>query len=426
MIRTCLSMIKMLIIKCNRGFTLAELMVAAGLVGIVSFVVLHLITDMTKRKEDFENQVDQWGVKVAIERALADPDLCLNALQGENGKEIRLDHIYSEGIPDQAQKELERKYIITSIKPYNERLLEKGMSFSGITVGAMSLDKILSGSNPVQKRFRLNLNVPLLDSKGQEIKQLNWPIEVKINTDKDNLVTKCQLHFLARPHIDNSRSRCENWGFDSRGMDTGICARGTQQGFAMTKISPSGDREFGIGGIWRRMDYAKEFKVDGCTSLSPLQDPKFFITGLCWGAQGLWLLKSLGISEENEEKIVENTFVSHPLEDRFILGCLPVTAQLDGLNAQSGICWGQGLYLVKTGVAKEGIERDWNVAPHLPDVMFTSCIEQAIQHSPFKNRNEVNILCSGPSGIAYVKITPIDSMEQDKGIGLDWHVSFHD
>ncbi|MEK6625843.1 MAG: prepilin-type N-terminal cleavage/methylation domain-containing protein, partial [Bdellovibrionota bacterium] len=237
--------IDMLSPKYNRGFTLAELMVAAGVLGIFSLAVLHLITNMTKSKDDFQSRVDQLSARVGVERVLADYNLCATSLLGENGKKIKLDQIYQEIIPDSEhpETELNKKYIISSIQPFHEPLLEAGKTFSGITVGRMSLNKMLKGSNPLRKRFRLNLNVPLLDSKSKELKKsLNWPIEVKVDTDDKNLIVKCQLHFLDMPHYDNSHIECVNWGLDSRVMDTGLCPRGTQGGFSVTKISPSGDK----------------------------------------------------------------------------------------------------------------------------------------------------------------------------------------
>ncbi|OFZ13152.1 MAG: hypothetical protein A2X86_10045 [Bdellovibrionales bacterium GWA2_49_15] len=401
-------------------------MVAAGVLGILSLGVLHLITNMMKSKDDFQSRVDQLAARIGVERVLADYRLCATALHGENGKGIQLDQINQEALPDQErpERELSKKYIVTSIQPFQEVLLEEGKSFSGITVGKISLDKILIGSNPTRHRFRLNLNVPLLDSKSKEVKKsLNWPIEVRVDSDDNNLIVKCQLHFLDSPHDDNSRVECVNWGFDSRGMDTGLCSRGTQGGFAITKASPSGDKDNGVGATWRRADFAIDHEIYGCAAL-PTQDSKLFITGVCWG-EGLWLIKSIGPTEHEKQEIKEKTFISHRVKNKEILGCLSVPS-LDGKIAQSGVCWGDGLYLIKTTAGKEGIELDWNVATHLPDVMFTSCILQDYHYSPTKGQPEWNILCTSMAGIAFVKLGQLDSVDGDKGISLPWRATLHD
>ncbi|HAZ14242.1 MAG TPA: hypothetical protein DCY86_15750, partial [Bdellovibrionales bacterium] len=120
-------------------------MVAAGVLGILSLGVLHLITNMMKSKDDFQSRVDQLAARIGVERVLADYRLCATALHGENGKGIQLDQINQEALPDQErpERELSKKYIVTSIQPFQEVLLEEGKSFSGITVGKISLDKIL-------------------------------------------------------------------------------------------------------------------------------------------------------------------------------------------------------------------------------------------------------------------------------------------
>lgn len=423
-----LSLESMLSPKCNRGFTLTELMVAAGVLGVLSLGILQLITNMMKSKDDFQSRIDLLGTKMMVERVLADPFLCVASLHGTNREGIQLETIYQESVPDKQypEKELSRKYVISAIRPFNETFLEEGKNYSGITVGPITFDKMLIGSNPMQKRFRLNLNVPLIENRSKEIKKtLNWPIEVKVDPEEKNLIVKCQLHFLDMAHYDSS-TECVNWGRDSEGMDTGLCARGQLGGFAVTKISPSDEKETGIATSWRRIDFAKDNEVTGCASLSPFADLQKFITGICWG-EGFWLIKSLGPTEEDRKRGAHEgkIYVSRRVQHKYILGCMSVTG-LDSGVAQSGICWGEGLHLIKTSGGQEGIEQDWNVATHLPDLVFTSCISQDIQRSEFRNREEMNLLCTSLGGIAFVKITPMNSMEGDHGIGLDTHVSLHD
>src|SRR5690606_10699741 len=129
---------------------------------------------------------------------------------------------------------------------------------------------------------------------------------------------------------------------------------------------------------WRVQALEKAVHTRGCISISKGSDPLSALSGLCWG-EGIVLVKT--ISDSADQGGRNNVHSNHLLSGYDVTGCLNIP-EPSGSNAYQGaICWGDGIFLIKVGPGPEGIKNNWNIVHRERGEFVQSCTATGVEHS---------------------------------------------
>ena len=154
----------------NKGFSLAEVVVAAGLLGVVSLGVMRLVDNMMKSQKTFETQSEITLVSNGIAQALVNEKACENTFAGINlGANTSVPSIQNSNgasIFDVGSQYGNRKVLLTGLDVQNISLTSDGTSKVGTFDLVVGMDKLSSqtqGATSVRKVITISVVTDLAD-----------------------------------------------------------------------------------------------------------------------------------------------------------------------------------------------------------------------------------------------------------------------
>jgi prepilin-type N-terminal cleavage/methylation domain-containing protein len=154
----------------QKGFTLAEIVVAAGLLGIVSLGVMRLVDNMNKSQKTFETKSEIVLVTNSIAQSLTNEEACKNTFSGINlvtdSSVASIQNSTGASIFDVGSVYGNRSVRLTSLDIDNVSLANDGSSKSGtfeLLIGLEKLNSQNQGGLAITKRVTISVITDLSD-----------------------------------------------------------------------------------------------------------------------------------------------------------------------------------------------------------------------------------------------------------------------
>lgn len=184
----------------QKGFSLVQVMVAAGLLGGIALIATQLTSNMNKGLKNAESTADVQNLVQQIQRLLANPDNCTPTFIGKNAKETPNAVKF---IVDNSAGVAAENYKVISHDPkvrYGQgqlRIKSYALSEAGDAVDVETLRTT-------------NLIITFDKGAGGLMKESSKKISLKVEVDGDNKITSCIATTNASDNI---------WKFSSNNMD---------------------------------------------------------------------------------------------------------------------------------------------------------------------------------------------------------------
>lgn len=172
------------------GFSLAEIMVAAGLVAGLALTIMRISANQAKVQKKAEQDLQITSIVSSVQQALLNEDSCKNTLAAitiANGTSI------------------------PSIKNRNGGILfQKNTSYQGINVESISIKDVVIGANKFGE-LNLSLQLQKVSSQTYGAGKLTRTIPLKVELDSTNKVKRC--YSATENAIDTAKSEsCRSIG----------------------------------------------------------------------------------------------------------------------------------------------------------------------------------------------------------------------
>ncbi|WP_127714909.1 tail fiber domain-containing protein [Halobacteriovorax sp. HLS] len=155
----------------NKGFSLAEVVVAAGLLGVVSLGVMRLVDNMMKSQKTFETQSEVTLVTNGIAQTLTNEKACENTFTGINlAANTSVGSIQNSNAADVfvvGSQYGNRKVILTGLDVENISLASDGTSKVGtfdLVIGIQKTSNVAQGAQNLRKVVTLSVVTDLADN----------------------------------------------------------------------------------------------------------------------------------------------------------------------------------------------------------------------------------------------------------------------
>lgn len=401
----------------NKGFTLTEVLIASAIMGATALVMTKYFSNFDKGQKSFESRMELTYVEGRVRDLLSQSTLCASSLKSSSGGPIYLGNINSSELPSGTTLSgptMASPITIQSIEQNLTPILKNNLRFGGYVVEKMSLNKFLNGSNQTQNFYRMNLEVEFKSKKnmfGAETRLLNFDLSIMTDPNQNNKIETCRLGLLS---LANSSGKllCTNLGYDATGFGTAVCA-GT--GVTIVKTANGNNSDNGIAGSSHIKTHYPMNKVNGCENMD--YDGANFGTAVCWG-DGLFLVKTSN-GNNSDGGNGQAWHVKRHFGTEEIIGCKNMGE--DGANFGTAVCWGKGVYLVKTSNGNnsdQGINDSWHIVRHFSGEVINSCENLGYDATGYGTAS-----CQGVNGVFLVKTSNGDNA--DRGNGSTWHVVKH-
>ena len=398
------------------GFSIVEVMVAMGILSVVTLGVMKVIKMMGDGKDRFESSARIEEGKQLLFRVLSGSS-CEKTIFGEDGDIVKLGSISESDLPENSEleKNISSPIIISKISLGAMEIFKVNQKVAKYSVEQISFNKFLEGSNHSGSYFRLNLEVKLKNRKNQ-MRSLNFPIGVSTDPEDDNRILNCQYGFLDDVQINvGKHMNCSKIGNDSAGFGSGVCPGGKGKGLSLIKTANGNSADHGIGSVHHAKDFYTSKDVFGCINMG--YDGSNFGTALCWGS-GIFLIKTSD-GNTGDHGNSGSWHVKQHLSGSNFVGCTSLNS--DSLGLGTAVCWGEGVALIKVGdgsAADHGNGESWHVKQHQSSLDVISC--SSLGYDPLGFGTAA---CSSTSGTLLIKTSNGDN--GDRGIGSSWHVKKH-
>lgn len=186
-------------LKNNRGFTLVEVMIAAGIMGVMAVFFYKFFADQMKQQRTVMQRMDEYNIVNEIRLLLMNTDNCAETFKDKEVEKTKtdenvIDNLKKVYIKYEEGKTEPTKEVVEKYELYEKGKNEKKFGQSHIKINSYKIEVDNDGRKIINefKRGEVELRVEFDRGKGTFGNQNKfYKIPLTVSVDGDNEITSC-------------------------------------------------------------------------------------------------------------------------------------------------------------------------------------------------------------------------------------------